>query len=217
MNPASWSSARHSACETQASSIVVSESGPRNDSVSTRLARVPVGALEDSRLALQPPAVRLLDVLAARREHVEDEAATGHEQVVGGAQRLQPLRLAVEMEIGPEGAQHERDALGDGRPAVVAEPQIELPGDAREVCSLAADLEHARRGVDADHGDPRRRHGNGDAARADPELDHRPGRRARGLLDVEGDVLDDAAAPRVVEPGDRVVGLGRGGFRLHGA
>ena len=47
--------------------------------------------------------------------------------------------------------------------------------------------------------------GDGDAARADTELDDGAGRRARGFLDVEGDVLDDAAAPGIVEPGDRVV------------
>ena len=45
----------------------------------------------------------------------------------------------------------------------------------------------------------------GDAARADAELDDGPRRRARGLLDVERHVLDDAAAPRVVEPRDGVV------------
>src|SRR5207237_10169097 len=35
---------------------------------------IPVGALVDARLALDPAAVRLLDVLAGRREDVEDEA-----------------------------------------------------------------------------------------------------------------------------------------------
>src|SRR5439155_18551073 len=38
---------------------------------------VPVGALEDPRLALEPARVRLLDVVARRREHVEDEAGAG--------------------------------------------------------------------------------------------------------------------------------------------
>ena len=46
---------------------------------------------------------------------------------------------------------------------------------------------------------------DGDPPGADAELDDGPARRER-LLDVEGDVLDDARAPGVVEPGDRVVG-----------
>src|ERR671923_240520 len=39
----------------------------------------PVGPLEDPRLALDPPAVRLLDVVPAGREDVEDEPPVGEE------------------------------------------------------------------------------------------------------------------------------------------
>ena len=152
--------------------------------------------------------MRLLDVLGARREHVEDEAAARHEEVAGGTQRLEPLLVAVEVEIRPERAQDQGDGLGDGRPRVVAEPQVEQTGDAGQLRRLAADVEHSRRRVDADDGDAGRGDGDGDAARADPELHDGPGCRQRRLLDVEGDVLDDAAAPRVVERRDRVVGLG---------
>jgi hypothetical protein len=44
-----------------------------------------------------------------------------------------------------------------------------------------------------------------DAARADAELDDGATRGER-LVDIEADVLDDAAAPRVVQARDRVVG-----------
>jgi hypothetical protein len=43
-----------------------------------------------------------------------------------------------------------------------------------------------------------------DASGADAELDDLTARRKR-FLDVEGDVLDDARAPRIVELGDGVV------------
>ena len=50
--------------------------------------------------------------------------------------------------------------------------------------ALAADVEHPRRGVDADHAHAGLRDRDRDAARADPELDDRAARLAR-LLDVE--------------------------------
>jgi hypothetical protein len=43
--------------------------------------QVPVGPLEDPGLALDPEPVRLLDVLAARREDVEDEQPLGLEEL----------------------------------------------------------------------------------------------------------------------------------------
>src|SRR5262249_60491416 len=45
-------------------------------------ALVPVGALEDGRLSLQPAAVGLLDVLARRREDVEHELSLRLEEPV---------------------------------------------------------------------------------------------------------------------------------------
>ena len=86
---------------------------------------IPVGALVDARLALDPAAVRLLDVLAGRREDVEDEAAARPQQLARGAQRLEPLLVVPQVEIRAERARHERDALVDRRPAQVAEPQVE--------------------------------------------------------------------------------------------
>src|SRR5687768_12841912 len=44
---------------------------------------VPVGPLPDAGLALEPPAVRLLDVVGARGEDVEDEAPAGNQQTEG--------------------------------------------------------------------------------------------------------------------------------------
>src|SRR6187431_1101719 len=50
------------------------------------LALVPVGALEDPGFALEPAAVRVLDVLRTRGEDVEDEPAAGHEQLARSAE-----------------------------------------------------------------------------------------------------------------------------------
>src|SRR5262249_23125087 len=71
--------------------------------------------------------------------------------------------------------------------------------------------EHAARRVHADHGHPGGGCRNGDAAGADAELHDRAAGCDR-LLHVEGDVLDHPAAPRVVEPRDRVVGAAGYGF-----
>src|SRR3954447_23179979 len=49
--------------------------------------RVPVGTLEDPGFALEPAAVRVGDVLRARREDVEHEPAARQEQLAGRAQR----------------------------------------------------------------------------------------------------------------------------------
>ncbi len=93
-------------------------------------ALVPVGALEDPRLALEPAAVRLLDVLAARGEDVEDEAAAGLEQRAGGAERAQLLVLGLHVEERAKRADDERDALVDGRLAEVAEAEVDELDDA---------------------------------------------------------------------------------------
>src|SRR5205823_1729821 len=62
---------------------------------------------------------------------------------------------------------------------------------------------------------PGTRDRDGDATRADSEFDDRAARTLR-LVDVEGDVLGDAAAPRVVDVSDRVVrAAGRTRRSLH--
>ena len=86
---------------------------------------IPVGALVDPRLALDPAAVRLLDVLLGGREDVEDEPAAGLEQLPRRAERLEPLLVRGQVEIGPERAGDERDPLVHGRPPQIAEPQVE--------------------------------------------------------------------------------------------
>ena len=170
---------------------------------------VPAGALEDAGLALDPAPVRLLDVLAGGGEDVEDELSVREEELVRRRQGAQAIGLGIEVEERPEGARHERDALGDGRLAEVALTQVEASVEARGARRLGADGEHPRRGVDADHGDAGARDRDRDPPRPDAELDDRPARGER-LLDVELDVLGDAPAPRVVEPRDRVVGAGLG-------
>ena len=50
-------------------------------------ALVPVGALEDPALTLDPAAVRVPNVLATRREDVEDDPPTLNQQLACGAER----------------------------------------------------------------------------------------------------------------------------------
>src|SRR5688500_984870 len=86
-------------------------------------ALVPVGPLEDARLALEPAAVRLLDVLAARGEDVEDEAAVGLEEVARRTEGAQLLLLGLHVQERTERADDERHTLVDGRLAEVAEAE----------------------------------------------------------------------------------------------
>ena len=72
-------------------------SAERTDRESVRLPR-PVGALEDPRLALEPTAARLLDVVSTRGEDVEDEASAGLEQCAGRAQRTKLLGFGFHVE-----------------------------------------------------------------------------------------------------------------------
>src|SRR5262249_28897575 len=89
------------------------------------LHEIPVRALVDARLPLDPAALRLLDVLAGGCEDVEDQPPAGAEQLPRGTQRLEALVVVAQVEVGPERACHERDALVDRWPAQVAEPEIE--------------------------------------------------------------------------------------------
>src|SRR6266511_3709951 len=86
---------------------------------------VPVGALEDRRLALEPTPVRVLDVVARRREDVEDETAARAKQAAHGAEREPPVLVRPHVEQRPERADDQRDLLVDGRLAQVAEPQVD--------------------------------------------------------------------------------------------
>ena len=119
-------------------------------------ARVPVRALEDPALALEPEPVRLLDVRRGRREDVEDESAVGLEHRCGSLERPELLRLVGHVEERPERDRHEWHALVDRRLAQVAEAEVEQLRDALPLRPLARHGEHARRLVDADHGDPGR-------------------------------------------------------------
>src|SRR3954447_24633007 len=89
------------------------------------LVLVPLRALEDAGLALDPAPVRLGDVLAGRGEDVEDEQPFRQEQVIRGAQRLEAVGLVVEMEERAERTCHERHLLRYGRLAQVAEAQVD--------------------------------------------------------------------------------------------
>src|SRR6185503_12620279 len=75
------------------------------------LALVPVRALPDPGLALEPASVRLVDVVPGRREDVEDQAAAVDEQLACRAQRGEALLVAVEVEVRAKGTGDQRDAL----------------------------------------------------------------------------------------------------------
>ena len=78
--PASASSECHRSARATHSVIVDSPRSPRTESVSVCATTIPVGALVDAGLALDPAAVRLLDVVARGREDVEDQPAAGQQQ-----------------------------------------------------------------------------------------------------------------------------------------
>ena len=156
----------------------------------------------------------LRDVVGAGGEDDEDEPPGRHEQVVGAAQGVAALPVRSQVQVRPEGTRHERDALPDRRVAEVAEAKVEPIGDTGCGRALGADLEHRGRRVDADHGHTGSRDRAGDSAGADTQLHDGPARGDR-LLDVELDVLGDAATPGVVEPRDRVVGALLAGHLAH--
>ena len=167
-------------------------------------ALVPVGALEDPRLPLEPETLCLLDVLATRGEDVEDEAPVGLEETVCRAERSQLLLLRLHVQERAERADDERDALGHRRLAQVAQAEVDAARDAGLVGGSARDGEHRGGGVDADDLDARAGDRDRDTARPDSELDHGASGRER-LVHVEAHVLGDGPAPGVVERRDPVV------------
>ena len=153
--------------------------------------------------------MRLRDVLGAWREDVKDEAPARHEESPNRGQRLQPLRVRLQVEERTKRRGDEAHLLRDRRIPKVAETQVEQVGETGGLGPLPAHLEHALGRVDADHGDPGGRYRQRDPAGPDTELHHGAPSLA-GLSDVEVDVLGDSPAPRVVELGDGVV-------RAHGS
>ena len=149
--------------------------------------------------------MRLLDVLRAGGEHVEDEAAARLQDPAGRSERGESRLVVLEMQVRAKGAEHERHPLADGWVREVADAQVDEARDTGLRGPLAADLEHPARGVDPDHGDAGYGDRHGDPAGPDAELDDGAARLGREA-DVERDVLDDAATPRVVQAGDCVVG-----------
>ena len=132
---------------------------------------------------------------------------SGRERGAGSRQRLDPLAVVGQMEVRAERADDERHRLVDRRCAEITEAQVEELGDAFVLGAPTAGSEHLARGIDPDHLDALLRDRDRDPAGSDAELHDGPARLAR-LGDVEPDVLGHAAAPRVVELGDRVVGAG---------
>ena len=118
--------------------------------------------------------MRVLDVLAARREDVEDEPAAGEEQLVRRGERPEPVGLGRHVQERAERDQDERDAFLDGRLAHVAEPQVEQRLDAFRPRVVPRNLEHPGGGVDADHADAGLGDRHADPAGAAGELDHGP-------------------------------------------
>ena len=103
---------------------------------------VPVGALPDPGLALEPATVRLPHVLFARRKDVEHEPAAGEEQLARGSQRCQPGRIGFQVQKRSERGRDERDALGHRRIGEVSDTEVEELGDSRSLRPPPADLQH---------------------------------------------------------------------------
>ena len=134
--------------------------------MSVRVGLVPHRKLEDPRLALEPLALRLGDVVSVRSEHVEHKTAAGQEQIVGGVEDGQPVLVRVHVQQGAEWTDHQRDAFGDRRLAQIAHAQVE-----RDPCkrgSARTHLEHRARRVDPDHADPVGTERHGDTPSATP-------------------------------------------------
>src|SRR4029453_1389344 len=135
---------------------------------------IPAGTLEDLRLALDPAAVGLLDVVSSRCEDVEDQPPAWDEQLAGSAERGDSSLLVREMKVGPERTRGQAYPLGDRRGGQVAEPEVEQLRNPGFLRAAPANLEHSGGRVDADHADPCRRRRHGNSTCADAELDARP-------------------------------------------
>src|SRR5581483_5726262 len=92
--------------------------------------RVPVGALVDARLALDPACVCRVDVVLRGLEDVEDEPAARTKERARRAQRLEPLGVGSEVQVRAKRTRDEIHALVDRRAPEVAEPQVEEVADA---------------------------------------------------------------------------------------
>src|SRR5262249_15354995 len=87
---------------------------------------VPVGALEDPRLALDPAPVRRRDVVGAGCEDVEDEAAAVAQPRAHGTERGAAVVVGLHVEQRPERDHDERELLLDRRVAEVPELKLRL-------------------------------------------------------------------------------------------
>ena len=137
---------------------------------------IPVGALEDAALALEPAAVCLGDVLGARGEDVEHEPAARFEQRARGPQGAQLLRLVGHVQERAEWADHEGHPFLHGRLAQIADAEIDQALDAPLDCERSRNGQHPLGLVDPDDPDARLGDRNGDPPRTGRELHHRPSR-----------------------------------------
>src|SRR5439155_5105199 len=130
---------------------------------------VPDSMLEDSRLALEPASLCLLDVVRGGREDVEDEPAAGTEQVARGSEDAPAVLVRVHVQQRAKRADHERDAFRHRRLTQVTDAQVEL--DSGQRGPAGADVEHSARGVHSDDTDSVGGDRYGDPSRAHAELD----------------------------------------------
>ena len=131
----------------------------------------------------------------------------GHEQPVGGGERRAPVaRRPARWRSERNGQMTSGTALVDRRVAEVAEPEVEEVRDAGEPRRAAGRPRASRATSRRRSRDARRRRSGPRSGRCRRRARRPAPPRLARLLDVEADVLGDAAAPRVVELGDRVVG-----------
>ena len=187
-----------------AASIDVVGPSPRTERRERAGRLVPVGPLEDAGLALEPAPVRLVDVLGARREDVEDEPAAGLEQ----PRAPRGARAASRSSSGMCSSERNGQITSGTRSSTGGSRRSPRRRSTR--CATPSRLGERARDRSSIALRERRRRSRGrrparSGRRSAPcrRRARRPGRRrCQRLVDVEGDVLGDRGAPRVVDRRD---------------
>ena len=193
----------HSGAESQCRPKVVDDVRRAHGQRERSARLVPVGALEDPRLApsQRPPVSSMSSRLGAKTSKTKRPPGSSSAPAARSARSFGfGFHGAMSGETGRwRGARARRRAARGGRRVGDRRAPRRRPTPRRR-----ARLEHLRRRVDADHPDPGFGDRDRDPSRSDRELDDRAARRDR-VIDVVRDVFRHRAAPRVVERRDLVV------------
>ena len=198
------SSARHSGGESQASTIVAAPSIPRTDSVSVRALRSHSARsqIPGSRSSQRRCVCSMSSSSGSKTSKASRPPGRSSRRAAPKTARRSSSACRWSSDLNGHVTSATASSTGGSRKS--PSRSVDEIGHPGKLCALAADVQHPRRGVDADHAHAGGRRRHGDPSGPDPELEHRAARLAREV-DVEVHVLRDAAAPWVVEPRDRVV------------